>query len=149
MPTKLEIKNEITIDPSGPQIGYAISLAQRDDSNLLVLINLPRKVAVKEKMINSRYILENINNGVDLLIKLDLIAQTTPQLAKLITFMNSEEGLDFGNNNVRAIFQSISAQLTGPELNALKNAANRLISRAEELWGANLTIQELSIALNS
>ena len=151
MPTKQQIKDEITIDPVGK--GYGPFYSVRNDSSLLELINsLEHTTIVGEVYISARTLLGLGTTGVSILEKFKVLADGGNAQARwTIQFLNQESGINIGNAAAQATINALeqATVFTSDEANLLRSLAQVPISRSQQLWETQLSLQQLSEALNS
>ena len=156
------LRDELQQDPE--QLGYAPLIAAGNMAGLAALLNEtdPLRLMSRETFVTGRGVLADLGvSGAVILEKLSQFGATPqqdPQAEGLrlavkwaMKFAEQEgEGIDIGHPNTRALMQTAAAVgvLTEGEATLLLNLAVLPVSRAVELLGCDVSVNEVTEAVN-
>lgn len=146
---------ELTTDPAG--LGYAQRIAAGDHAGIVQLLNDPSQMAPKETWLTDRGLVSEIApvHGIEMMDsifgKFDQAALASPTVKNMVNRLHFDvNGLNFGDPALRGMFQAWSGNLmTVEEANALLAVSVAPASRAQILFGRQVSLTEVSEVLNN
>lgn len=140
------LRSEVDNDPTG--LGYAQHLPDAPGS-VIVLLNGPTTTMVKSRFVNGRTIMAECADSSAILSGLKTMAGQDAQVGVAWSFLNSEAGIDAGNEKTQAMcdqFVSLGVW-TQTQADQVKAMAVQSASRAEVLGLGTVTEEDLRTAL--
>ena len=147
------LSSEILNDPAN--IGYAAMLPDSPGS-VVVALNNPTQSAYKSRMISERGIMDHYQDGPiaadDVLTKLELFSVISHPAAgavkRALKFLAMPDGIDIGSKATHTMLDmlALGSVITVDEANKLKALSTAKCSRAEILFGMNITEADLRTA---
>ncbi len=138
------LKTEILTGP------LTAELAGKADNEIAAILNEPNCLAVRERFITARSILNELGPtvGAGILDKLEAAAAVSSPLKWAMRFLTTD-GIDIGADNTRSQIDALVAAgvLTDTEGKALKDMALQPASRAEIAGFGIITYGDVSRAL--
>ena len=142
------LKSEVQNDPAG--IGYA---AHIPDAPGLVAEQLNARVfnMPKPTFVSARGIMASFGLGPAVgsrfLDKLEALSSAVPEIKWAMKFLQTEAGIDIGEPSVLQMLNSLVGVggITQAEVDGVKAMANQPASRAEILFGDNVTVTEADL----
>lgn len=136
---------ELTNDPRA--YGYAPDVAAGSIAFLVTKLNLPRPVGSVGHPVTGITVRRGIRTGIDVMNCIELTAfeaLTVGRQQYIIALVTPVEGVDLSDDTIRA--NLLACFPASPTRTALIAAADRIGSRAEELFGTGADITSTDVA---